>query len=331
MKRISQSLLALILSFTTLACRITSAPSPSAPLPPITHPFDYYGWVYVFYTEANNDFARISSYTNTAFAVSPEQIKILAPWKFEHIIYMLNETATLESLYADMGLTFSNDSFHAQVIPEYREKFFAAYRQFLARTKAMLLSADVYDQVDVFYLADEPALHRNIYLDQAFLNQLADEFKTVFPDKLSAMTFAATDDPQAISQRPQSGPHFDPPPSLDLIMVDPYFYDLSGEADIPCDRSAINAWLYHDHPLSNIQWAKSFSKPIIVVGDAEIRGGRSAQDCHVQETYAILQDDPAITGLVWFIYDKEYDEGGYIRGAANDPHLLNVIENLGRK
>lgn len=327
--RLTITLISLLIA--TLAC---GRPTTSAePLPPVTHPFDYYGWIYFFYGETNNDLARISSYTNTAFAISPEQVKILAPFGFEHIVYMLNEQAALEIMYANEGQSMPDDgsAFHEQIIPDYREKFFTAYRQSLAQTKDLLISAGVYGQIDQFYIADEPAFHRNVYLDQDFLNQYADEFKLVFTEKQSAIAFAATDDPQVVSARPESGPHFDPPPSLDVIMVDPYFYDFFGEVEVSCERTAIEKWLYQDNPLSNINWAKQFNKPIIVVGDAEIRGGQSAKGCHVTETYALLKDDPDIAGLIWFIYDKEYDEGGYIIGAANDPHLVEVIENLGRK
>ncbi|MEK6751319.1 MAG: hypothetical protein AABZ00_03555 [Chloroflexota bacterium] len=327
--RITIILITLLIA--TLACgRPTTS---AATVYPVSHPFDYYGWVYVFYDETHNDLARISSYTNTAFATSPEQVKILAPFGFKHIVYMLNEQATLEIMYANEGQSMPDDgsAFHEQIIPDYREKFFEAYRQYLSQTKDLLISADVYSQIDLFYIADEPAFHRNVYVDQDFLNQYADEFKAVFTEKQSAIAFAATDDPQVVSARPQSGPHFDPPPSLDVVIVDPYFYNFSGEVDVSCERAAIQKWLYQDNPLSNINWAKQFDKPIIVVGDAEIRGGQSAKDCHITETYALLKDDPAIAGLAWFIYDKEYDEGGYIRGAANDPHLVEVIENLGRK
>ncbi|MBI5933239.1 MAG: hypothetical protein HY867_05990 [Chloroflexi bacterium] len=327
--RLAIAMIALFI--TTLACgRLSTS---AAPVSPISHPFDYYGWVYVFYDETHNDLARISSYTNTAFATSPEQVKILASFGFEQIIYILNEQAALEIMYANAGQSMPDDgdAFHEQIIPDYREKFFEAYRQYLTQTKDLLTEADVYSRIDLFYIADEPALHRNVYVDQDFLNQYAGEFKSVFTEKKSTIAFAAIDDPQVVSARPQSGPHFDPPPSLDVVTVDPYFYDFSGEVDVPCERAAIQKWLYQDNPLSNINWAKQFHKPIIVVGDAEIRGGRSAKDCHIKGTYALLKDDPAIAGLVWFIYDKKYAEANYILGAANDPHLVEIIENLGGK
>jgi hypothetical protein len=88
--------------------------------------------------------------------------------------------------------------------------------------------------------------------------------------------------------------------------------------------------LYSENSLSNINWAKQFDKPIIVVGDAEIKAGHSPKDCYITETYHILKDDSSIAGLIWFIYDKQYNEGGYFTGAANDPALVELIENLGR-
>ncbi len=320
-----------ILSVLVTACG-TAEPPPLPP--PISPPFEYYGWVYVFYTDSNSDLKRMATYTNTAFATYPAQVKILSALGFKHIIYILNESIILERLTKNENLTAPNESqaavFYQDILPDFREKFFTVYRDYLTQLKEELVMTGVYDAIDVFSIADEPALHKNVYIDQAFLDQYADVFKQVFPDKKSAIAFAEITDPAVIVTRPESGPHLAPPDSLDLIIVDPYFYDLTGEKDLPCRRDVIQDWLYSANPLSNINWAKQFNKPIIVAGDAEIKAGKSPKDCYVTETYRILQDDASIAGLVWFIYDKEYNEGGYLTGAANDPALVDLIENLGR-
>lgn len=308
----------------------------ATPLPPsIAPPFEYYGWVYVGYTENTHDLQRMLTYTNTAFAIAPEQAKILAPLGFKHIIFMLNESTILERLAQNANLTLPQASqtaiFYQDLLPDFREKFFTAYRDYLQQLKNELLEADVYDAIDVFYIADEPALHRNIYLDQEFLNQYADEFKQAFPDKKSTMSFAQMTDPAASQSRPESGPHLNPPLGLDIITVDPYFPDPIFEQSLSCDMEIIKNWLYAGNPLSNIDWAKQFDKTILVVGDAQIRAWQSPKDCYVTATYQLLQEDPQIAGLVWFIYDKEYNEMHYITGAANNPRLVELIENLGQK
>ena len=328
MKKLAIYLLIIIL---TTAC----GPAENSTLPPpISPPFEYYGWVSVYYTESSYDLERMATYTNTAFAVSPEQVKILSSLGFKHIIYMLNEAAILEQMIKNEDLTVPNESqaaiFYQELLPDFREKFFMAYHDYLLQLKDGLIKTNVYDAIDVYYIADEPALHKNIYLDQAFLDQYADEFKQVFFDKKSTIAFSEIIDPAAIASRPESGTHFAPPASLDIITVDPYFYDLTGEKDLPCERAVIQNWLYSENTLSNINWAKQFGKPIIVAGDAELKAGHSPKDCYITETYQILQEDSSITGLVWFIYDKEYNEGGYFTGAANDPALVRLIENLGR-
>jgi len=310
-----------------------TAENPTLP-PPISSPFEYYGWVYVFYTESNYDLERMATYTNTAFATSPDQVKILSSLGFKYIIYVLNESIVLERIIKNEKLTVPIESqatiFYRDFLPDFREKFFTVYHDYLTQLKDELITTSVYDAIDIFYIADEPALHKNIYIDQGFLDQYADVFKQVFPDKKSAIAFSEITDPAVIASRPESGPHLAPPGSLDIIIVAPYFYDLTGEKDLPCKRDVIQNWLYSENSLSNINWAKQFNKPIIVAGDAEIKAGHSPKDCYITETYHILKDDSSIAGLIWFIYDKEYNEGDYFTGAANDPALVYLIENLGR-
>lgn len=322
--RLAALLLILFLSVT--ACQPAV---PSEPLAPVEPPFTYYGWVYVRYTAESVDLARIRTYTNTGFAVLPAQVQTLDALNFENIIFLFNERAILDLLWKNEGRQLPSVDgvlWHDQEIPEYREKFFRAYIQYMQDLKEEFLTAGVYDHVDIFYLADEPALHRNVYLDQGFLDRYVAEFKQVFPDKLGAITFA-----QAWESTRVAGPHYDPPAQLDLVILDPYFFAVElGLAEVSCDRDAIRDWLYQGNPVSSIDWAKQFGKPILVAGDAQLKDGQSPKDCYLTEMYVLLQEDPDIAGLIWFIYDKEYEEGGYIRGGSNDPHLVELIENLGR-
>ena len=65
MKKLAVYLLIILLA---TACGPVEIPTLPPPVPP---PFEYYGWVSVYYTESSYDLERMSTYTNTAFAVSP--------------------------------------------------------------------------------------------------------------------------------------------------------------------------------------------------------------------------------------------------------------------
>lgn len=319
---------ALINFFLLLAISACQASPTLEPLKKIESPFQYYGWIYLVYDQTDNDFARISQYTNTGFAALPEQVKILKEYKFEHVIFLFNETSILEMVWKNEGKempTPQNGMLpYEQEIPGFREKFFAAYRDYMRKLHDALINNGTYEQVDIFYIADEPARHGNIYLDQGFLNQYAAEFKKIFPDKKSAITFAQAE----ITS--QADTYYTPPIDLDIIIVDPYFFaEQLGLEKISCEQEQIQEWLYRGNPISSIGWAKQFHKPIIVAGDGQLRSGKPQKDCYLKETYAILQNDPDVAGLIWFIYDRQYQEGD-ISGGANSPELLRLIESLGR-
>ncbi|MES2355554.1 MAG: hypothetical protein V4568_14385 [Pseudomonadota bacterium] len=293
--------------------------------------FEYYGWFYAQYglSATPNDLALVAPYTNTGFAIVPEQLPILKPYGFRHNVYSFNEAVILEILYrGDNQVMPAPDNYgviwHENYITDFRNKFFIAYRAYMVDLKNALIANGLYATVDTFYLADEPALRRNVYLDQAFLDRLAAEFKTVFPDKKSAITFAQHAGPAY----PARGPHYNPPVTLDIVMVDPYFYVSGpGQPVVPCNTTAIRDWLYQGNAESNIGWAKQFGKPIVVIGDGRLQGGLPLPDCHIIETYNILKADPAVKGLVWWIYDKDYTEGP-ISGGGNSPHLVDLIRRL---
>jgi len=73
-------------------------------------------------------------------------------------------------------------TFHKQIIPQLSEKFFKAYHQYLTQTKDLLISADVYSKLTCLHCR-RTRLHRNVYIDQDFLNQVCDEFKAVFKER----------------------------------------------------------------------------------------------------------------------------------------------------
>jgi hypothetical protein len=294
--------------------------------------FDYYGWFYVQYglTSAPNDLAKLAPYTNTGFAMAPQQASLLQPQAFTHNFYVFNLSTILNQVYSNDGKTMPAPNqygvvWHANYITDFRTKFFAAYHQYMTDLKNSLTANGSYAMFDTFYLADEPALHRNVFLDQSFLDQYVADFKTYMPGKKGAIPFAQ--DTSAGAANYARGPHYNPPSGLDLVMVDPYFSVSSpGQPTVAC--SSVQNWLYQGNPNSNINWAKQFGKPILVAGDGRLQGGLPLPDCYITTTYSVLKADTAIKGLVWWIYDKDYVEG-QITGGGNSQHLVDLIAGLG--
>jgi hypothetical protein len=296
--------------------------------------FEYYGWFYAQYglTSAPNDLAKVAPYSNTGFAIAPQQGALLKPYAFPHNFFLFNQSAILDIVYQNAGKSMPAPNqygvvWHANYIPDFRNKFFAAYRQYMSDLKNTLTANGTYNTFDIFYLVDEPALHRNVFLDQAFLNQYVADFKTYFPGKKGAIPFAQ--DTSAGAANYARGLHYNPPSTLDVVIVEPYFTVSSpGQPTVACTTASIQNWLYQGNAESNVNWAKQFGKPVIVTGDGRLQGGLPLPDCYITTTYNVLKADAAIKGLVWWIYDKDYVEG-QITGGGNSSHLVNLIASLG--
>ncbi|MBI5723462.1 MAG: hypothetical protein HZA50_05850 [Planctomycetes bacterium] len=312
----------------------------AAPLMPCGTNFEYYGWFAVHYTEPTPELKRIRQYTNTAFAVIPLQAKVLKELGFKHVVYSISfiTQEIIDQLIEEAGGSIpeftvkdpksgkeypSGVKDYAKGIPGFREKFFALYRPKLDTLKRSLEEIGALNVVDVFYLADEPALNRNIYLDQEFLDQIVAKFKQVFLGKKTVMVFSQNPgDPF-----PGTGKHLAAPPALDIVGVDPYF----DPKKVSCDTESVRSWLYEKDPYTNINWAKQFKKPIIVIGDAQLRNGKAIGRFYPKATFDILKADKDVVGLIWYQYDKSYKEAsdsGELSGAANDPELVRLIESM---
>ncbi len=296
--------------------------------------FEYYGWFAVDYSKPTDDLKRMRNYTNTAFATTPQQAEILKQLGYPHIVYALAFThqAILDQLEQEMNSPIPElygIKLYATGIPNYRQKYFALYQIKLEELKRSLDEVGVLENIDAFYLADEPAIRRTYYPDQAFLDQLVVDFKQVFKDKKTIMVFAEyvePRDPRAI----WAGAHFMAPPALDIVGVDPYI----DPKKVNCDTENIRKWLYSGAQASNIDWAKQFNKPIMVIGDAQIRDGKALDFCYPQATFDILKEDKNVVGLIWYQYDFSYREDsdfGQLSGAANVPEFVRFVEQLGTK
>lgn len=294
--------------------------------------FEYYGWLYVHYgvTSVPNDLALVAPYSNSGFALAPQQGALLKPYAFTHNVLLFNEAAILQLVYQNAGIAMPAPNqygviWHANYISDFRDKYFVAYHQYMNNLKKTLTNSGTYNLFDIFYLADEPALHRNVFLDQAFLNQYVADFKTYFPGKKGAIPFAQDTSPDAADYA--RGPHYNPPSALDIVDVDPFFPMHTPGQPWP-DCSNVKNWLYQWNTTSNIGWAKQFGKPIIVSGDARLQSGQPVPDCYITTTYSLLKADTAVKGLIWWLYDKDYVDG-QITGGGNSSHLVNLIANLG--
>lgn len=255
--------------------------------------FGYYGFFYTDYTASNHDLAQLRQWTNTGFASSMAQLEVLLAFGFERVIYSFDPYAVLPRVGVDPGS------------PEFRARYFAALREALGGLRQALAGRGYLGRVTDFYIADEPALHRDLFKDQAFLDRYADEFKGAFPAQRLWAAFA---------QVLPSQPHLNPPPRLDGVVVDPYFWDQGLAVD------AVSKYLYEAHPNSALNWAKQFDKPIIVAGHAMY----PVRNDLVEREYQVLRNDPAVIGLVWFIYDKTFVSGG----AGQHPALVDFIRGL---
>lgn len=270
----------------------------------------FYGWYAQDYTAADNDLAELASYTDTLFASDLEQARLAVEAGFRHIFYRYEHYHILEWMT------------EIPIEPEaFRASYFQAYRAFLEDLRTRLIETGLYVAVDYFFILDEPALRRDTILDQAFLDQYVAEFDQVFPDKYSAIAFA--EDPNGDGVR--RGPHLAAPPTVDVIIMDPYFWT----NDLPCDPAVIRDYLYEGNPNSNLNWAFQFGKPVMLAGDAMLRRDGPPRSCYIDETYRIVSEDERITGLVWFIYDAGFaTRDGALRGASNDPAFVAYIKGL---
>ena len=297
---------------------------PNATTPPITGSgLAHYGFVYFGFNSANNDLDKLSAYTSTIVLNTHDEASLARAHGFKDIVLGETfETDVLPALMAEEGITaYATSTYDFRTIPNYETKALSLWRQKLQAARADLASRGLLGSIGEMYISDEPALHRNYIPDQAFLDSIASIFKEVFPDTKSTMAFAEDRSASADSFR---GPHLNPPPALDFVTVDPYFWN---NTTVSCSKAAIQEYLYQTNPNSTIDWALQFGKPVWVAGDAMLRNGADPLPCYVQDTYDILKADKRISGLVWFIYNKDFGEGSLV-GAANSPTLISEIRGL---
>lgn len=286
-----------------------------------------YGFFYLDYTQTKNDLADLVSYTNTMFAKSPEQVSLLVSAGFKNIIYtrydFWSPSPLLKKLLISEGVTVTEDvttTYDFRTIPNYETKVLALYKDELLALRNELIATNTLDKISTFYIADEPALHKNYIPNQAFLENIEKTFKSVFPDKKSMIAFA--EDRQSTSSF--RGVHMNPPSTLDIVGMDPYFL---GNPIVNCSEESIKKFLFVDNANSAVNWAIQFNKPIYLIGDAMLRNGSALPDCYTQNTYNLAQREALIQGLIWYTYDTSFVEGE-LSGAANSTNLMNFIKNL---
>ena len=288
--------------------------------PAIRSGFTHYGF-YSYDGVSENDLADLATYTHTTFARTVQQVRLARSYGFRNIIFEFRFEGVLAELIANEGITVVGNplAYDFRTIYEYERKALELWRRRLVSLRGELLSAGVLNDVGLFILSDEPALHRN-YVNQELLNSIEETFKAVFPEKRSTMAFAE----DRFSSDPSRGAHLSPPPTLDVVTVDPYFWD---NTSIGCSEAEIRRSIYSTNANSTIDWAVQFNKPIVVAGDAMLRSGVDPLQCYITGVYNVLSEDPRVIGLIWFIFDQEFRQGP-LTGAANSPALVETIKNL---
>lgn len=271
---------------------------------------ELYGWYSEDYSAENNDLNELVAYTNTMLASNIEQAKLAVDAGFPNVIYRYEHYQITER----MG-TIPIDP------DEFRNVYFLNYQEFLWELKDALLTQGIYDQVDYFFILDEPALRRDVILDQAFLERYVLEFDQVFPEKYSLIAFS--EDPE--STDPRRGSHMPPPPSVDYLIMVPYFWN----NDRPCDSAALRQYLYTDYINSNLDWGLQWGKPVIVAGDAMIRRDQPPRFCYIEEVFNIVSEDDRLQGILWFIYDENWSiADGALKGSKQSPSFVSSVKAL---
>jgi hypothetical protein len=251
---------------------------------------------------------ELGSYTNLGVARTVEDLqKLVACGNYREIIYGLNTTPIVAAIAG--GLEH----------PRFREAFFAAFESYLTELEQLLSRRGLLDDVTIWYIADEPALKRRVFRDQAFLERYAETFRRVIRGGKVAMYFAQDPDGDGVDR----GLHYDPPPEVDVMLMGAYFWN----NERSCDERAIRDYIYRDNPNTHLDWAFPFDREVYLIGWALTVDGQPPRSCYVEQTWKIFRDDPRITGLVWFIYDAPFVEHA-LAGAANDTSLLRQIRGL---
>ncbi|MEQ9498710.1 MAG: hypothetical protein RIT81_17665 [Deltaproteobacteria bacterium] len=266
---------------------------------------DFYGWYNHPWNAQIADTAALRAYTNTITASDPNELVALYQRGFRRIVYRVSSHG--------FGVRFALGG----DVAAYEAAFAAQYRPFFTDLRARLEATGVMSSVVAMYVADEPALHRDVFPNQGVFDRYIAFVAAQFPNQRIAAALAQ----DAAGAWPR-GPHFAPPPALDVMMMDPYFF-----ASVPCDRTSVEDYLYRTHPNSALDWAFGFGKEVWLVGDAMLRNGQPPAACHVRETMRIAQEDPRITGLMWFVYSAAFSDG-VLSGASRSPELLALVRSL---
>ncbi len=285
-----------------------------------------YGYYYLDYSASNNDLDDLATYTNFGSAKSVDQVSLLRAKGFKNIMYVALFSDSLSRLLTQEGVSATGGTFSTydfRMIPNYEAKILSIYKQDLISLKSSLSTTGNLDAVTDFFIVDEPALHRNYIPNQAFLDKIEETFKTVFPDKKSSMAFAEdVSDPTSSSR----GAHLLPPPTLSVVIVDPYFFE---KKYIGCSQAEIKKFLYTDNPNSTIDWAKQFGKPIYVAADAMVFNQTILPECYYKETFKLMKQDSQVRGLIWFMYDSSFSpEDITWRGANTSKKLINLVKGF---
>ncbi len=167
------------------------------------------------------------------------------------------------------------------------------------------------DNILVLYLIDEPSLNG---WNSSLLNEAVEKVAEYFPDKLTMVNFVSNE--------------INPPQSLDWIAIDPYFYPYYTDG---CEQRE----KYDGRIARLLPWAKSFNKPILILGQSFERTSSSGNyapmpsPCQQNWYYETAKSEQSIIGLLWFMYGNASSSSESIIGTNAFPEVINLHKQIG--
>lgn len=190
----------------------------------------------------------------------------------------------------------------------------------LLKNKNQLENDNSLDDLLAILVVDEPAISNGTGWTNDLLKKAIAKTKEYFPDKLTAVVFNV--------------PEITPPDNLDWIMIDPYFAPTDNTSNQGCaQKDRYDAVVTNNSLLS---WAKSFHKPIILIGESFMRTYPKEgfplmpSPCQQNWYYETAKSNPEIIGLLWFMYGNA-NGPEYITGTNAFPDIINLHTTIGKE
>lgn len=275
--------------------------------------------------EHKEEITKLADYTNIIFC-NAFNLKDTPGLSLAHF-FLSDLTEANDAFFenASKRLRFL-DSLGFTIICEYPSAYLIAdgnQARFTKNLKYIKSRVPEMEQVDYFYIADEPDI--NPIPSVEMMECAIDIMKEVFPNAKSTACYALPEPRMLDAQIPKN---------LDLLMVDPYF--LTGyTGNTTVDDFEL---FFRSRLATTLSWANRWNKPFLIIGDSfwSVKSdGKMRPTAETSKWFyqtALLQ--PNCIGLGWFLYGSLYTNEG-LRGLSfNDPNsaeLLELHQQIGKK